>query len=98
RMASEHPLPVAPLVVERPQHRRRLPRRFVVKAERVGLVDAAIAQPRGNMKFIKRAGIDARYEPFPYARVSFMRQQRMRARIPAVELAYHADLRRVRRP
>ena len=87
--AVAHPLGVAPLVVEVPHHRAGARRRLAAEGVRVGLVDAVAAvlatrcgtcrrcpaSPRGTLR-VPDAGVAGRLH-------------RVRARVPAVEVADH---------
>ena len=72
-------------------------RRLGVDGERISLLDFVAAVPRLDPVLVPCPGADARHEPFPDAGAA-PRPQRVRAAVPAVEVADHADARGTGRP
>ena len=92
-----NPLAVAPPVVQVPHHRAGAGRYLVPHAVGVGLVDRVPLDAGEDAVLVDRATGDARQEAIPDARASD-RLERVRPRVPAVEVAHDRDDRRVRRP
>ena len=66
-------------------------------AERIGLLAHMSLIVRNDVVLVQRAFADAGNKPFPDTRTA-ARQQRMRLRVPAVEIADHGNRAGVRRP
>ncbi len=90
-----HPVPVAPVVVEGPHHRRGLRRHFRGHGERVRLLDE-IPGFRPDRILVRLAGGHVGNARRPEASVAAA--HRCRLRVPVVEVAGHRDVGGVRRP
>jgi hypothetical protein len=97
RAALLHPVAVVPGVVEVPHGRGRARRFLLVKAQRVGLVGAIAVLMRFDVVLVQGALADAGNESFPDSGTA-ARAQRVRLRMPMIEVADHRHFARVWRP
>ncbi len=79
------PLRVSPAVVEVPHDRSRPGRHFLADGEGVRLVDRVAVEERGDVVLVDGPLLDARQEAFPDSGLAD-RLERMRARLPRVEV------------
>ncbi len=96
RLALRHPLRVAPLVGEIPDHRAGARRLLGAKRVRVGLVYLVSGVAGDDVKFVHAPRPGLGQSDRPHAGVRAL--HRMLARIPTVEIADDGDRRRVGRP
>src|SRR6185503_8097470 len=85
-----------PFVVELPHHRAGARRHLRAEGVGVELFGAVVAVLRNHAELVEAALLRFRHLGAPDAGIAAA--HRMRARVPAVEIADHRDLRRVRRP
>ena len=92
------PVLVAPLVLERPRARRRARRDLREERERIGLVDAVAAVPGLESILVALPASHVRDHRLPDAAPVRPRAERMRLRVPVVEIADDRNATRVGRP
>src|SRR5215469_10755965 len=96
-MPPEHPFAIAPPVIEVPEHGGGTRWFFVKQADRIRLIDLVIVMTRMDVKLVECALAQAGNESLPDSRTTAC-MQRMRRRIPLVEIAHHMDVARRRGP
>ncbi len=98
RAPPAHPVVVVPLVVEAPQARRGLGRRFPEEGEGIALVHPITVETGKDAVLVIHPRRDARDEAFPDAGAVAARRQPVALGVPVVEVADHRHAFGVGRP
>src|SRR5689334_4419382 len=93
-----HPVLIAPLVGEIPDHRGGPWRHLAAEGEGVTLVYRVTLVLRYDVILVQSAGADATQESRPDTGGVVTRLEAIRLRIPTIEIADHGDSSRIRRP
>src|SRR5947207_1948989 len=96
-MAVGQPMLIVPFIFERPHDRRGPWRHLATERQRIAFVRAVAAVARGDVEFVAGARSNSGNEAIPDAGRA-TRTQRVTPRAPAVEIAHHTDMLRIRCP